>query len=105
MLRRPTSAVPGWPLTPTAGGRRGRWILVVALVCYVLVGFFPYLVSGLVVPPSAVAVLMAFWATGLLAIALAGRRRPWLAPAVVVLALVFWFAFVTLGSLLFGWTA
>lgn len=84
---------------------RRRSILLVALLAYLAIGIFPYLVSGLLVPPWAVAVLMLCWAVGLFAAVVGARRRPLLAPAAVVLALLFWFAFVTAGSMLFGWTA
>lgn len=85
--------------------RRDRFIVIVSLVGYLLVGFFPYLVSGLIVPTGAVAVLMVCWFVGLLLTARLAAARPLLAPVGVVAAILFWFAFVTLGSSLFGWTA
>lgn len=95
--RRPTSA--GWR------DRIGPLVALLAVASYLVLGFFPYLVSGLVVPPAAVAVLLCCWALGLLATARLARRRPLLTPLAVVAALVFWLAFVSLGSALFGWTA
>lgn len=87
------------------GTRHGRWIVRLALACYLAVGVFPYLASGLLVPPAAVAVLMAFWAVGLWSSARWAERQPMVAPAAVVVAIVFWFAFVSLGAELFNWTA
>ena len=85
--------------------RRNRFIVIVSIVAYLVVGFVPYLVSGLIVPPGAVAVLMICWFVGLMLTARLAAARPVLAPVGVVAALLFWFAFVTLGSSLFGWTA
>lgn len=82
-----------------------RWVAVLAIPAYVALGVFPYLVSGLVVPFGAVVVLMVCWFLGLIAIAVVAKRRPVLTPLVVLGAMLFWFAFVSLGSLLFGWTA
>lgn len=82
-----------------------RWITRVALAAYVVIGFFPYLVSGLVVPTGAVVVLMACWAIGLAVTIRWARVRPMVAPAAVAVAIAFWFAFVSLGSAVFGWTA
>lgn len=90
---------------PAPHRRRSRWVAWAALCGYVAVGFFPYLVSGLVVPPGAVVVLMVAWLLGLGLAVWLSRVRPLLVPAVVVLALVFWFAFVSVGEALFGWTA
>lgn len=82
-----------------------RWIVPLALACYIAVGFFPYLVSGLVVPTGALVVLMACWAAGLALTTRFAADRPLVAPAAVIAAIAFWFAFVSVGSALFGWTA
>ena len=82
-----------------------RWIAWVALACYLGLGFFPYLVSGLVVPPGAVVFLMLCWTIGLVVILRWSKDRPIVAPAAVAIAIAFWFAFVSLGSAVFGWTA
>lgn len=84
---------------------RNRFIVIVSLLAYMVVGFFPYLVSGLIVPNEAVAVLMICWFVGLLLTARLAAAQPLLAPVGVVGAILFWFAFVTLGSSLFGWAA
>jgi hypothetical protein len=85
--------------------RRDRIIVIVTLVAYVAIGFVPYSVSGLIVPTGAVAVLMVCWFAGLVLTARLAAARPLLAPVGVVAAILFWYAFVTLGSRLFGWTA
>ena len=90
---------------PGSQGPLSRWTVRLALICYLAIGFFPYLVSGLLVPPLAVLVLMAVWTAGLVATVRWSRHRPIVAPVSVVAAIAFWFAFVTLGSALFGWTA
>jgi len=84
---------PGWQV---AAG----WL---ALVLHVLVGF-PYLVSGLVAPGSAVVTLLAIW-TGLLVLLLRLRpTRPLLALLVPPAALAIWYAVLALGGALLGWS-
>lgn len=87
----------------TTTERRDRLIFIVTLLAYLAIGFVPYLVSGLIVPTGAVAILMVCWLIGLFLTARVATTRPLLAPLGVVAALLFWFAFVTLGSSLFGW--
>ena len=81
---------------------------VVGVVLHLAVGVFPYAASGLLVPLWAIAVLYGCWlalAVLLVRLLRGDRRRPLLAPAVPVAALVVWFAVVTLGEAVFGWTA
>ncbi len=85
--------------------RRDRFVVIVSFLAYLVIGFVPYLVSGLIVPTGAVAVLMVCWFVGLMLTARLAATRPLLAPVGVVAAILFWFAFVSLGSSLFGWTA
>lgn len=85
--------------------RRDRFVVIVSLLAYLAIGFFPYLVSGLIVPIGAVAVLMVCWFAGLMLTSRLAASRPLLAPLGVVAAILFWFTFVTVGSSLFGWTA
>lgn len=92
-------------MQPRPASPHHRWVAVVAITAYVAIGVFPYLVSGLLVPQGAVVVLMVCWFLGLIAIAVVARRRPVFTPLAVLGALLFWFAFVSLGSRLFGWTA
>lgn len=103
----PRPAEPGTSTSEEPGKSTSlsRWTLRLGIVGYLVVGFFPYSVSGLVVPPAGLVGLMACWAIGLVAVIMLGRDRPIVAPAAVVGALVFWFAYVSAGSALFGWTA
>jgi Flp pilus assembly protein TadB len=71
------------------GGR--SWIpRTIGVIAYLALGLFPYLASGLLVPPGAVVVLMVVWTIGLvITIDLSRRSTGWtlMAP---VLALAFW---------------
>lgn len=80
-------------------------MLLISLIAYFVIGFIPYGVSGLIVPTGAVAVLMVCWLVGLVITYRIAAARPLLAPVGVLGAIVFWFAFVTIGSSIFGWTA
>lgn len=78
---------------------------MVALGVYVLTGFFPYLVSGLLVPIPGLVVLMACWGFGLALTARLALRKPVLSLVAIPGVLAFWWIYVTVGSELFGWTA
>jgi hypothetical protein len=78
---------------------------MVAVVLFILVGVFPYLLSGLLVPTTGLVVLMFFWGVGFAFTARTALRRPLWALAAVPLALAFWWLYVSVGSALFGWTA
>lgn len=78
-------------------------ILVVALILHLAAGLF-LLVSGLVAPLWAVALMLIIWA-GLLGFGYLNRQRPWIALLMPVAAAVTWFVVVSLGSAIFGWTA
>lgn len=82
----------------------GQWaVLVVALGLHLVAGFF-LLVSGLVAPLWAVALLMAIWVV-LLITGYRYRHRPLIVLMMPVAAAVAWFVVVQGGSMLFGWTA
>ncbi len=93
----------GWVILPAE--RRHRVVVIVTLIAYLGIGLFPFAVSGLLVPTAAVVVLMFCWFGGLFLTVRLAMNRPLLAPVGVAGALVFWYAFVTLGSIVFGWTA
>ena len=81
---------------------------VVGVVLHLVVGVFPYAASGLVVPTWGYLALYAFWlalAFVLVRLLRGPKRRPMLAPAVPVVAIVGWFTFVGLGEALLDWTA
>jgi hypothetical protein len=87
---------------PTTAARVVGWA---GLVGHLLVGAFPYAVSGLVAPMLGVALLWAVW-VGLLVVAiLLLRRRPALTFLVPLSALALWGAIIWLGEALFDWTA
>ena len=81
-----------------------RGLGVIGLILYLGVGFF-YLVSGLVIPGAALALLWLAWLAGLWLAARWFRTRPQLVPLVAVGAAIFWFIYVQGGSAIFGWTA
>lgn len=86
-------------------GVKHRWVGWLVQVVYVGIGVFPYLASGLVVPPPALAILMLCWGAGMVFTVRLARSRPVLSLITIPSAVVFWAAFVTLGSAVFDWTA
>jgi hypothetical protein len=92
----------------TAGGAGyvltwvGAWLAVTAML--VLAPFF--FASGLLAPLWGVVVVVAMWAALFaLAIVLLVKRRPlWVLP-VPLLAVGFWWLFLSLGGKFLGWTA
>lgn len=81
--------------------RSGSFIGMAGMAC---VGFL-YVASGLVAPAWAVVLLCAFW----LALLIVGFRwfmtHPLRVFALPFIAVVVWFASITLGAVLFGWNA
>ncbi|MPZ71911.1 MAG: hypothetical protein GEU74_01560 [Nitriliruptorales bacterium] len=94
-------AVPS-PTSEQGGTRRAaHWV---GLGLHVLVGFFPYLSSGLLVPPWGLVVLALVWLSLLVAAWRWRPANPWAVLIVPVVAAAAWFAIVSLGEALFGWT-
>ncbi|MDH3730608.1 MAG: hypothetical protein OES13_05750 [Acidimicrobiia bacterium] len=85
--------------------RRGRAVVIVAIVAYLGVGVLPYLGSALVVPLGTVPVLWGAWVAGLVVCVRLIRAHSMWSLAAAPLALLFWVVFVQTGSLLFDWTA
>jgi hypothetical protein len=78
---------------------------IVGLLAYLVVGAFPYLTSGLMVPGPWLYILWAIWLVGA---ALAWRtfqRRPAMVLVFAPAAVAFWFLFVSAGEQLLSWTA
>lgn len=78
------------------------------VVLHLAVGVFPYAASGLIVSVWGIIVLYGCWlalAVVLVRLLRGPTRRPLLAPAIPLVAIAVWFAFVSLGEALFGWTA
>ena len=90
---------------PTADGRSARPVLwaTLALALHAVVAF-PYLTSCLVAPPYGVAGLWIVWGAFLALILRLLRTRPPLAPLVPPVALAVWFAALSLGEALLGWS-
>jgi hypothetical protein len=82
-----------------------RWVGWLAIALYLVIGLFPYLSSGLLAPLYGVIILMVCWGIGLVLTWRLARTRPVLSLAAVPAALAFWWAFISAGGLLFGWTA
>ncbi|HEX2029111.1 MAG TPA: hypothetical protein VHF25_14050 [Nitriliruptorales bacterium] len=75
------------------------------LVVHVILGYFPYLATGLLAPLWAVGLLLAWWLV-LLIVAFRWRRvRPWWTAATPLVALASWFAVIALGGAFLGWSA
>jgi hypothetical protein len=75
------------------------------LVGHLLVGGFPYAVSGLVAPPLGVIVLWVVWLVLLVVAIRLLQRRPALVFLAPLSALALWGAVIWGGEALFGWTA
>ena len=81
---------------------------VFGVVVHLAVGVFPYAASGLVTPVWGYLVLYGVWlalAFVVVRLVRGPNRRPFLAPVIPIVAVAFWFAFVTGGELLLDWTA
>lgn len=78
------------------------WFVVAAVMQAVVA--FPYLMSGLLVPPYAVAILWAVWIAATVALVRFRSRGPVLLLIPIATAAL-WFGLISLGEALFGWTA
>lgn len=78
---------------------------VVGLIAYIVVGWAPYLVSGLVVPGPWLFILWAVWLVGLVLAWRTFRTRPVMVLLFAPAAVGFWFIYVTAGERFLGWTA
>ena len=78
---------------------------IVGLLAYLVVGAFPYLTSGLMVPGPWLYILWAIWLIGAVLALRTFQRRPAMVLVVAPAAVAFWFLFVTAGERLLGWTA
>ena len=78
---------------------------VVGLVAYLIVGAFPYLTSGLMVPGPWLFIVWAVWLIGAVLAWRTFQRSPVWVLAFAPAAVAFWFVYVSLGEQLLGWTA
>ena len=92
-----------WPIEedrPTSARVAGIVGLAAHLLTVVL-----YLGSPLVAPPLGVLALAVGWLLLLVVAIRLRRERPWFTLLVPVVSIAFWVAALSLGELLFGWTA
>lgn len=84
--------------------RAGQIIAIVfGVLLHLVVGFF-YLVSGLVAPLWALAVLWLIW-IGLAVLMWRWRSSPFRVLATPFVAAAIWWAVITFGDVVLGWTA
>ena len=94
-------------VTPTGdlqGGVAPLALAAVAAVAHTLVGGL-YLVSGLVVPPYALILLLVWWVVLARFLWHLVRNRSWWTPVVPLAAAATWLAVLTAGGQILGWTA
>lgn len=104
MIAPGTAGAPEPTEESVAPRRRARVLGYGGVVLQLLVGAFPYSASGLLAPPLGLAMLWTAWLVLLaVAIVLARRGRAW-ALAVPAVSIAFWFATLTVGERLLGWT-
>jgi hypothetical protein len=85
------------------GARRaGEWV---GIALQILVGVFPYGASGLVAPLPGLLFLILVWALMLLVAWRWRPANPWAVLLVPVVSVGLWFAIISLGEAIFGWTA
>lgn len=87
--------------TPTAAA---NVLGVIGLVLYAATAIL-YLASGLIVPLPGLVVLWVIWLAGIALLIWVWRNWRLYTPLVAAAAAIFWWAYVTVGESLFGWTA
>jgi hypothetical protein len=91
-------------VTPDRSRVPGYVAAGLAMAALAVIGFF-YLSSGLIAPLWAVIVLLVIW-VGLVVLGVVWfRTHPWRVLALPVVAVAIWYAVITLGERLLGWTA
>jgi len=70
----------------------------------IVIWFFPFSASGLIAPGWAVLVVQALWVAHALLAARISHRHPRLVPLVVLQSLLVWYASLTLGAAVLGWS-
>ena len=91
------------PAGTRPGARRAPEWLAIAL--QLAVGVFPYGASGLMAPPVGLVILAVIWTGCVVALWRWRPENPWLTLLVPVGAVVAWFAVLTFGDAVLGWTA
>lgn len=91
---------------PAPGQRWLAWLLVVLSVAAQLVVLVPFTIAaGLLAPLWAVVLLHVLWAGYAVLLWWTVRRRPLVSPLVPLGSAATWFAVMSLGEAVFGWTA
>jgi xanthosine utilization system XapX-like protein len=80
-----------------------RILVVVGLIAYLATGFI-YLTSGLVVPFPWLIVLWLVWLAGMWITARLMARWSWWVLSAAPAAMAFWWAYLSVGEAVFGWT-
>jgi hypothetical protein len=84
----------------------GTWVVAgLAGVAHAVVGLVFYAASGLVAPLWAIVLLGIWWLVLAVALVRLARRGSWWTPAVPVIAFGSWWAALTAGEQVLGWTA
>lgn len=90
---------------PAAPDRRRQILIALGAALHVGVGVFPLSASGLLAPGWAVGALYAAWAGLAVGAWQARHRYPWALAAAAVAMVGVWFAVLSAGEALLGWTA
>lgn len=85
------------------GSHRGKWVMALAFMMMLAVGFF-YSAAGLVMPDGARYAVWTLW-LGMLVFQIRFRDRAWLVLTLPLAALVLLVAIVSFGDLFLGWSA
>ena len=85
--------------------RANRVVAWVGLVLHIAIGVFPFSATGLVAPLYGIALAYLGWALGLYGITRWWRSAPKAVLLMPFAALAWWFALMTLGSAVLGWSA
>lgn len=84
---------------------RGRWAAWVGFFLHLVIGVFPYAASGLLAPLYAIAIVYVGWFVLLFFVLRWWNRTPYRVLLVPVIALAWWFAFLSFGEYVLGWDA
>ena len=88
-------------MEPTSDRRRG-WLAAITIVLQLAAGL-PYLLAGLIAPPSGVLAMKAIWIAFAVLAVVVFRRNPPLAPAVPGIAVLTGVLCLVLGGTFLGW--
>ena len=84
---------------------RHKWAAWVGFFLHLVIGVFPYAASGLLAPLYGIALVYVGWFALLFFALKWWNKTPLRVLLVPVIALVWWFALMTFGEFVLGWTA